>query len=899
VLDNGLEVIAEEARVSPLVAVSVLYRVGSRNETTGKTGVSHFVEHMLFNGTEKYPGDTATKKILKNGGIPNGETYWDYTHFGGVLPSDKIDEILDIEADRMANATVDSQGVEDERDIILEELAMRGEAPIMVLLEDLFASAFKIHPYHHWYPGGYFTDVDHMDAAYVREFYEMYYHPANTVISVVGNIDEDEAIEKVRGHFEGIEAGPPPLQAYQEEPRQQGLRRITVRGDAAEGRIMMFFRGPEFASRDYEIGSVMSFILANGRSSILNKKVVETGIATEIALVLIPTIDPFGFLLMASVEEGGDLQACEKAIYDAIEDFKTAVPDEETLKRAISRVQGLTILGTQTPRARAFELATAAARGDWAYVDDYPDNIMSITPDDISWVAQKYLDWNQATIGWLIPRSSDLENEDLIGMSGGPPQVCGVVSCGVGLSGTGLAGIAGLPHTLPVCRIDDLGAGGSGTGGMAMTFEDALYEELPNGVTLILKEDHTLPVVAVRAGTMAGAAFEPEGKSGLARLTAKTVAMGSADYPYDHLYERVEALGSDISASSDLERAFIGIAVLSTHWEEAGRMVSDLVASPALRSRDLKRARRELLSDISQIEEDAKNVGLIKFREYYYGDHPYSRRKAGTREVVRGLSLRDVKAFYDETWTPESTVITAVGDFETAEMRQLLTSYLAGWDNQRKSAPDISVPEPVSGFSRYIETLPEKRQVKIFWGMKGPGMRDPDFEAFQVMNFIFGGQVFGSRLFDRIREDEALAYVVHTDIDLTRQPGAMYVHLGTRPRNVEKATDAVREEIERMLSADVTDEEMDLTKSFMKSLLPFMMQTYYQIAAQLGDLVFYDLPRDYYDTRAERIDGVSRQDVHEAARKYLDPDNSCMVIVGAVDDNLKPVRPTGETSYGR
>jgi zinc protease len=183
--------------------------------------------------------------------------------------------------------------------------------------------------------------------------------------------------------------------------------------------------------------------------------------------------------------------------------------------------------------------------------------------------------------------------------------------------------------------------------------------------------------------------------------------------------------------------------------------------------------------------------------------------------------------------------------------------------------------------------------------MKGPAMNDPDFAAWQVMNFIFGGQVFGSRLFDRIREKESLAYVVQSDMEITKRPSAVYIHLGTRPKNVQKAIDAAGEEIDRMLTTEVTDEEMDLVKNFLKSLMPFMMQTYGQIGSQLQDLVFFDLPRDYYDTMPERIDGVAREDIQAAAARYLDPDNSIIVIVGAVDENLKPVRPTTAGKTGR
>jgi zinc protease len=862
-LANGLEVIAEEMRVSPLVAVSVVYRVGSRNEVTGKTGVSHFVEHMLFNGTERYPGDTSSKEILKNGGLFTGETWWDYTHFGEVVPSEKIDLALDIEADRMANAAVDSQGVEDERDIILEELAMRGEAPIIVLIEDLFATAFKIHPYHHWYPGGYFNDVVNIRPEYVRDFYHRYYNPSNAVVTVVGNIDEAEAIERVREYFEPIESRPEPAPALPDEPEQKGLRRVMVRGDANESRIMVFFKGPEYASRDFEAGTVLSTILGSGRSSILTKRLVETGMATDVAFFLIPTTDPFGFWLLASVEKDKDIKTCEKAIYDAIEHLKATPPDAETVTRTKTRIQGLTILGRQTAKARAFELATCAARGDWRYADQFLENIRSVTPQEVLQVARRYLDWERATIGWLIPNDSRITDEDLIGKS---------------------------DLALPFCGL--MGESMPGTPGLAMTFADALYEELPTGITLILKEDHSLPVVAVKAHVVAGSAYEPEGKSGLARLTAKTVAMGSRDYPYEYLYERVESLGSSISVDSDMERAYISASVLAPHAHEACRMVCGLLTSPSFRSKDFSRAKRELLSEISRIEEDAKELGLRRFREYYYADHPYSKPISGVRSKLKGLSLRDVKSFCDRLWVPKHTAIAVVGDFETEDMKETLRTLLSGWDRKAKASVVIPEVEVKPGFSRTVETLPDKRQIKVFWGVQGPGIKHPDFAAFHVMNFILGGGAFGSRLFDRIREKESLAYVVHSDMDLTSEAGAYYIHLGTRPRNIEEAIGAVREEVEKIAADGVTDEEMDLSKNFLKSILPFQMQTYSEIAGFLLDIRFFDLPKDHYDTHADRIEKVTKDDVLRAARTYLNLDNSCMVILGAVDQDLRPVRPT-------
>jgi zinc protease len=450
-------------------------------------------------------------------------------------------------------------------------------------------------------------------------------------------------------------------------------------------------------------------------------------------------------------------------------------------------------------------------------------------------------------------------------------------------------------ETLPVAMAwSGVGAappGAGAPGSTALTFADAAYERLPNGVTIIMKENHSLPIVAVRAYVVAGSAYEPQGRSGLARLTAKTVAMGSGAYPYRDLYDRIEALGSDISVDTDLERAVVSTSVLAAHGEEACKMIASLLVSPAFRGKDFERAKREVLSQISQVEEDATEVGLRKFREVYYAGHPYSHPVAGSGEATRKISLKDVKTFYETAWQPERAVVAVVGDFSADEMGRLLAGLLSGWQTRAGAPRDIPEFQPKPGFQQFVETMPEKKQAKIFWGMQAPGLKDPGFDAFEVMNFIFGGQAFGSRLFDRIREKESLAYVVNTRMDLTSRPGALFIYLGTRPKNVRTAVDATREEMDRITAEGVTDEEMDITRNFLKSLLPFQMQTYSQIATGLTNLRFYDLPRDYYDTYGRRVDRVTKQDVLDAAKTYLRPDNSCLVIVGPIDGNLEPVKP--------
>ncbi|MDI6809721.1 MAG: pitrilysin family protein [Candidatus Eisenbacteria bacterium] len=866
-LPNGLTVIVEEMPVSPVVTVSVFYKVGSREEIMGATGVSHFVEHMLFNGTEKYPKNEAFKTIMKNGGIGNGLTFWDYTLFYDMVPSDKLDLALEIEADRMANSLMDSLAIEEERDIILEELAMRTEAPIINLIEETFASAFKVHPYHHWYPGGNEADVQNITPDEVKAFYKKYYSPNNAIVAVVGNIEKEQAFERVSNFFGSIGSQGEPKRQISEEPEQKGLRRVQLKAVSKESQALFFIKGPEFGTRDWEILQVVTQIVGGGKKSRLEKNVVDKGIASSVTFFDFPSKDPFGITIFISAPKDADMKTIETAVWNELEKLKNSPVTVDELERAKRMYAGQTLLGLQTSQERTQQLSLYEYYRGWRYSDELLENIKTITQDDVLSLAKKYFKLDKTTIGTLICSGSknDRETISFNQVSGGRMSLPAFFAVG------GYSKDIQTPH------------------GRMLSFKDAVTESLPNGMRAILMEDHSLPLVAIGGYIMGGAVLDPQNEQGLANLTANMMTRGTKKYSYYDFHEVFEGVGSSFEMDGRLESIAFSTTVPADRAVASLDAISDALVNPTFPKGELGKAKNEISSLIRKRDDDAFSVAKEGFRGFFFGTHPYSHSVMGTEESISKMSHKDAVGFYQQNVKPNLTVLCIVGDFKKDEMMARIKENFSSWPG-RRGGVECGEPVLASGVRQKVLTLPEKKQVKVILGTKGPLLRSDDFAAFSVMDLIFGDQAFGSRLFDKIREEKSLAYIISTEWLPTKEPSSYTIVFGTRSRGLEKALAAVREEITKMRSSAVSDTELADTKSFLKGILPFRFQTYSTIGNQLLQTTFHGLPLDFYERYAAALDSVGKEEVLEAARKYLDEANYAIYVVGPVDENLKAVR---------
>lgn len=406
-LDNGLKVIVIEDHKVPIATFQVWYRVGSRYEIAGKTGLSHLLEHMMFKGTPKYGPKTFSKIIQRNGGIDNAMTTKDYTMYFEILSSDRIDIAIDLESDRMRNLIFDLKEVLSERDVVMEERRLRYEDdPQNSLFEWVIATALITHPYRNPVIG-WMSDLNNIKLEDLRDFYEAYYRPDNAFIVVAGDVKSEEIIEKIKATFgkEKSNKGSIPTKSVTSEPKQKGEKRLILKKEAELPSILVAFHTPSIPHEDSFALDVLSTILSGGKSSRLYRSLVyDKKIALEAGSDYSGMyIDPFLFFLWATPSPGKDTKEVEKALYDEIEKIKDEPPSERELQKAKNQIESFFIFSQDSLYMQAMTTGKFEVLGSWRLKDRYLEGIREVKPEDIQRVAKKYLNEDNRTVGILIP----------------------------------------------------------------------------------------------------------------------------------------------------------------------------------------------------------------------------------------------------------------------------------------------------------------------------------------------------------------------------------------------------------------------------------------------------------------------------------------------------------------
>ncbi len=415
VLDNGLTVLIREMHHAPVASLWLWFRVGSRNEKPGITGISHWVEHMMFKGTPNVPKGELDRLISRQGGYNNATTWIDWTAYNETLPAHQIGLALEIEADRMLNALFEPEEVEAERTVIISERQGAENDPGFRLVQAVQAAAFRVHPYRHMVIGD-MQDLTTITRDDLYEHYRRYYVPCNAVLVLSGDVEGEAALAEIASLFGGIPAGQPPPPVGCEEPVQTEERRVTVEGEGATAYVELAFHAPQAADPDFfpmlATNAVLSGIgrlsaLGSGsanRSSRLYKTLVKTELASSVAGGLPITLDPYLYSLSATVRAGRTPQEVEDAIWDQVAQVVNEPANQDELTKAIKQAKAHFAYGSESITNQASWFGFAETLGDHGWFTTFIDRLEQVTLKDVRRVAAQYLTRHNCTVGWYVPR---------------------------------------------------------------------------------------------------------------------------------------------------------------------------------------------------------------------------------------------------------------------------------------------------------------------------------------------------------------------------------------------------------------------------------------------------------------------------------------------------------------
>ena len=428
-LDNGLLVLLKEIHTAPIISHWVWYRAGSRNEMEGYTGISHWVEHMQFKGTPRFSGGTLDREIARLGGVWNAFTYLDWTAYFETLPADKIDLALQLEADRMTNSLFDAQDVEAERTVIISERQGNENEPMFQLSEQIQATAFRVHAYHHEVIGDQ-VDLEALTRDDLMAYYRRHYAPNNAILTIAGDFDSHSMLARINELYGAIPAAEPPATKVRPEPAQRGERRITVEGPGETVYVEAAYHAPAATHPDFFAMTVLDSLLSgpsslnmfgggiSNKTSRLYRALVEKELAVSISGELPATIDPYLYSITAIVHPERMAEEVISALDEQIKLVQEAPPAQDEVARAVKQARALFAYGSESITNQAFWLGFPEMFASYDWFSDYLEQLAAVTPQDVQRVAQLYLQPRNRVLGMYVPDGAGAEDAEFV-MEGG------------------------------------------------------------------------------------------------------------------------------------------------------------------------------------------------------------------------------------------------------------------------------------------------------------------------------------------------------------------------------------------------------------------------------------------------------------------------------------------------
>lgn len=872
VLNNGLTILLLEKHDVPIVTSTIWYKVGSVNENKGQTGISHFLEHLMFKGTPNYAKGEIDFLTSTSGGHNNAGTIFDYTMYYFNFSSDRWELALEIESDRMQHCLFDPDEFEAERKVVLEELKRQQDAPWGELAIQLEATMFQVHPYHHPVIG-WQEDLEHLSIETVINYYNTYYVPNNATIVIAGDIDSAVAVEKVQQYFAHIPANTE-LPAFQScEPKQQGERRFKIYQESNLKRLEIGYHAPTLADKDNYVLDMIDYLLSHGKTARLYQRLVEE----EQLVTFVDTCYHHRrfhgvFHLFTALRPGVSPERVEKVLDEEFARLRTDEVLPEEFQKAKNAMTADFIFEKATTSGLAHALGEYEMLYSYEYINTYMEHIERIIPKDIMHVTQTYLVENNRTVGWSLPRDPNQERKAFVSEVSSPPPSTDMVFHKPPVSGVqNLFCLAAQPPS-PTHEIFSL--------------DNHWFRHhrwvLENGLTVLFLENHVLPVISFEAFVDAGQKYETDEKAGVAVLTGQLLDEGTAGRSGYDIAQAIESVGGILEAQS----RGVSAQVLSKDLTLAMDLISDVLTHPTFEQEKLDKKRYRILASLDGDEDNLSLVAYNLFREMVYGPHPYHRPRKGYKKTLQHLTRDDLVNFYTTYFRPNNTILAIVGDAEPDEVFQQVQQFFGEWAyRDLPSQLTFTIPRPEGCVRKHIDRAREQNH--LYLGHLGITRTNPDFYILFTMDHILGiGPGFTDRISRKLRDEQGLAYSVSASISISadKDPGVFAAYIATSPSNTNRAIEGFLEEIRRIRTEPVLQEELDLAKNYITGSYVFNFETSNQLAHYLVNVERYQLGEDFIWKFPQLIEQITVEDIQRAVRQYLDPENYYIASVGKLTE---------------
>ena len=852
-LANGLRVVVVEDHAAAVIQSAIWYRFGSLYETPGKTGLAHGLEHMMFRGTKDVSSGGLDDIGARLGAIVNANTAEDYTHFYFVMPADRLELALHLEADRMRGLLLRNADWQLEKGAVLSEYDGDFSQPIYKLTQAVRQST---------YPGtryartalGVRADVVRSTSADLHKYYDAYYAPNNATLVITGDVHSADVFRYAEEYFGPIAAQTVPAPTPDATPAPIVHPTIAQSADYSYAVLDCAYRIPGDLDADAAATQVFANLI-NSERSIFYKKLVLSKLALGYSASPDTALHEGIFHVLIYVTPGVKSDTVRQTFEDTM---------RVTIANGIES-QLLTAAKTANSRQAVYSRDSISGLGDrygYAYgvegrdpsVDD--GNVDALDDAAMNAAVKHYFSM-PAVVGTLTPSGSRA--------AGGDAKTGGSVS----------DDFSKRAPNGPILLAPWARAGVSKPLELASKVDPTTFT-LPNGLRVYVQEVHSNPTVFVSGSIEVSPTFDPPAKVGVGAITSGLIGYGSSKHDYVGLLK----LGDDLGADLNLGLQF-GAHGLSRDFDTLLGVLADGERHPTFPQQYFDLVHSQELSATSQRSKNPDFRAEHAFLSAIYApSDPILRDE--TVQSIGGIHSSDVRAYAARYFRPDHTTIIVVGDIDTADVRSKMTAAFGDWQNVG-SAPTTTLP-PIPLTRPSVHVIPTQRDaVSVHLGQRAIGRRSPDFYAMNLINGVLGADgAFDTRLMHEIREQRGLAYGVASSLSVTRERGTLEVFFSAAPRNVAPTIRLVKSNLARLVAQPVGTDELTRTRTKLIASTLVQEESTQVLVSRTESIARNRLPTDYYRTFARRYAGYSPLDLLRVARKYIRPNALVEVYEGGL-----------------
>jgi len=872
-LDNGLRIVTLQDDSAPIAAVQLWYHVGSKDEKPNRRGFAHMFEHMMFRGTQNIGPKAHFEYIRKVGGDTNAYTSFDNTTYIQTVPSNQVEMVLWLEAERMGFLKINDGYFDTERHVVAEEFRMGQERPYGTAPDKILPKIFTKHPYQ-WTPIGDMEQLGEADAAELQEFWNTYYVPNNATLVVVGDIDHKEIADMAERYFGFIPRyADPPRVTIKEPVQTEPLKIVVKERNGPVPLVALGWRTAPAGHADEVELEMLGSILGGGESSRLYRDLVtDRELAMVAAAGAFSLEDDGAFGAGGALSPfGGDADKVIAAVREQVVRLqKDGVTEAELRKAKNSMLRGA-VVSQMSVASKAQMLGNAAViLDDLESVNRRLAEIRDVKAEDLKRVANEYLRPEREIelrvkpnlLGFLADQFSK-DDKKAKDAPSGAEEISGGGSGKPGLKRPDSLGLA--PKVAPALPPD--------------VSIDTVERTLDNGLKIVVLENDELPFVNVMLGMDYGAWADPEDAPGLASVAAPMLTRGTADYDYKTLTDELDTYAVSIGADVGMDSMSIRSSALSNQTDRLMRLTAEVVRRPTFPAKELKKSIEQTRTGLAISARSPDWLADRELRKRMFGTHPYARIPEAQAHELDAMTSEKIATWWGAHARPETSVLYVAGAIKSDDAFALAETYFGDW-KAKGTAPKHEVaapPKPAKTKIYLVNRSGNQSQIRV--GQPGITRGHADYVTTRVLSDVFGGG-FNSRLNDTIRVKKGLTYGARGGFSSSRFGGRFVVSTFSKNATVAETVSTILEEVDRLQSDKPSAKEQADSISYLLGRFAAARETPQSLVSALWQVEVEDLPADYYSKYVASVPTVTADDVLGAAKRLVDDKSLVIVVVG-------------------